>query len=387
MFLPLVADIIADEKHTLPIAITLILVSFYSSSALLNFYVGHLADSGGSQGSILARGIALISLAFLGFALALAVPTNGVLYFLVAGVGILVGLGSSSYHPVGAAIIQTSFGPGDSGKALGFNGAWGQVGAAVFPPLFFALVILFGDAGLLSPGEGYALALAVMSAIGVLAALIIWRGLRNYRIARNQADSGRRRGMREALTKGILVLTVLTFVRSVANTGVSAWLPAYITNVRGEGVGTSLGLTLAVMYIGAIPGQLVLGTLVERLDKRYVLGASSAGAALAVLGYISSGGYLALACITIFGFFCFSSFPTLLSLASDYVPRESWSAGNGFVWGLGIMGGNVFGPVIAQAIIGEDYSRLTLAFVVLAAVGLVGALATPLLAKPRRTQR
>ena len=327
-----------------------------------------------------------ISLAFLGFALALAVPTNGVLYFLVAGVAILVGLGSSSYHPVGASIIQASFGPGDSGKALGFNGAWGQVGAAVFPPLFFALVILFEDGGLLPVGDEYALSLTVMSAIGVLASLVIWRGLRGYRIARNQADGGRRRGMREALTKGILVLTVLTFVRSIANTGVSAWLPAYITNVRGEGVGATLGLTLAVMYIGAIPGQLVLGALVERLDKRYVLGASSAGAALAVLGYISSGGYLALACITVFGFFCFSSFPTLLSLASDYVPRESWSAGNGFVWGLGIMGGNVFGPVIAQVIIGEDYSRLTLAFIVLALVGLVGALATPLLAKPRRTE-
>ncbi|MDA4134595.1 MAG: MFS transporter, partial [Thaumarchaeota archaeon] len=95
---------------------------------------------------------------------------------------------------------------------------------------------------------------------------------------------------------------------------------------------------------------------------------------------------LALACITVFGFFCFSSFPTLLSLASDYVPRESWSAGNGFVWGLGIMGGNVFGPVIAQVIIGEDYSRLTLAFAVLAVVGLIGALATPLLSKPRRTE-
>ena len=45
MFLPLVADIIANEKQTLPIVVTLILVSFYSSSALLNFYVGHLADS------------------------------------------------------------------------------------------------------------------------------------------------------------------------------------------------------------------------------------------------------------------------------------------------------------------------------------------------------
>jgi MFS family permease len=386
MFLPLVADIIANEKHALPIAITLILVSFYSSSALLNFYVGHLADSRGSQGTILARGIALISLAFLGFALALAAPTNGFLYFLVAGVAILVGFGSSSYHPVGAAIIQASFGPGDSGKALGFNGAWGQVGAAVFPPLFFALVILFGEGGLLPVGEEYALALAVMSTIGVLAAFAIWRGLKDYRVARDPVDGGRRRGMKEALTKGILVLTVLTFVRSIANTGVSAWLPAYITNVKGEGVGSTLGLTLAVMYIGAIPGQLVLGTLVERLDKRYVLGVSSAGAALAVLGYISTGGYLGLACITVFGFFSFSSFPTLLSLASDYVPRASWSAGNGFVWGLGIMGGNVFGPVIGQVIIGEDYSRLTLAFVVLAVIGLIGALATPLLAKAKKTK-
>jgi fucose permease len=125
---------------------------------------------------------------------------------------------------------------------------------------------------------------------------------------------------------------------------------------------------------------------VERLDKRYVLGVSSAGAALAVLGYISTGGYLGLACITVFGFFSFSSFPTLLSLASDYVPRASWSAGNGFVWGLGIMGGNVFGPVIGQVIIGEDYSRLTLAFVVLAVIGLIGALATPLLAKAKKTK-
>jgi hypothetical protein len=50
------------------------------------------------------------------------------------------------------------------------------------------------------------------------------------------------------------------------------------------------------------------------------------------------------------------------------------------------MGGNVFGPVIGQVIIGEDYSRLTLAFVVLAVIGLIGALATPLLAKAKKTK-
>jgi len=45
----------------------------------------------------------------------------------------------------------------------------------------------------------------------------------------------------------------------------------------------------------------------------------------------------------------------------------------------------VFGPALTQVIIGEDYSRLTLAFIVLAAIGLVGALVTPLLANPKRT--
>jgi MFS transporter, FSR family, fosmidomycin resistance protein len=374
MFVPLIADIIVNEKETPLVVVTLITISFYSSSALLNFYIGHLADRKGRQGTVMATGIALISLAFLGFALALSFPRDDLLYFFVAAMAILAGLGSACYHPIAGAIIQTSFGPGDSGKALGLNGAFGQVGAALFPPLFFALAIFVGQSD----------SLALMTALGLFGAVAIWRGLRAYRVIRDSADPERRRGAKDALTKGILVLTVMTAVRSIANTGVSAWLPTYITFVKGEGVGSLLGFTLAAMYLGAIPGQLVFGTLVERLDKRYVLGASSAGAAIAVLGYVFTGGYLAVAFIALFGFFSSSSFPTLLSLAADYVPRSSWVAANGFVWGLGIMGGNVIGPALTQIIIGNDYSRLSFAFIVLAAVGIVGALVTPLMAKPKR---
>ena len=375
MFIPLMADIIVNEKQTPLVVVTLITTSFYSSSALLNFYIGHLADRRGRQGTVMATGIALISLAFLGFArvLALSFPGDSLLYFFVAAMAILAGMGSACYHPIAGAIIQTSFGPGDSGKALGLNGAFGQVGAALFPPLFFALAIFVGQSN----------ALASMTALGLFGALTIWRGLRAYRVVRDSSDPETRRGAKDALTKGILVLTVITAVRSIANTGVSAWLPTYITFVKGEGVGSLLGFTLAAMYLGAIPGQLVFGTLVERLDKRYVLGVSSAGAAIAVLGYVFTGGYVAVAFITLFGFFSSSSFPTLLSLASDYVPRSSWVAANGFVWGLGIMGGNVIGPALTQIIIGNDYSRLSLAFIVLAAVGIVGALVTPLMVRPK----
>ncbi len=384
-FVPLMADVIVNTNHVPLVVVTLISVSFYSSSALLNFFVGHLADRG-SQGNILARGIALLSLTFLGFLLALAYPSNSLLYVIVAAVAILAGLGSASYHPIGAAILQTSFGPGDSGKAMGFNGAFGQIGSAAFPPLFFALAFLF-DRGNPSSPTALSLALVTMSAMGLVGALAIWRGLHGYTIVRSSGDGEGRPGMREVLTSGILVLTVMTAVRSIANTGVSVWLPIYITSVKGEGVGSQLGFTLAAMFLGAIPGQLVFGTLVERLDKRYVLGASSGGAAIAVVGYVFTGGYLGLAFITLFGFFSFSSFPTLLSLASDYVPSSSWSAANGFVWGLGIMGGNVIGPALTQLMIGEDYSRLSFAFVVLAVIGLAGALVTPLMAKPKSRDR
>ncbi|MDG6925445.1 MAG: MFS transporter [Nitrososphaerota archaeon] len=369
-FIPLMADLIVNENQTPLAIVTLISVSFYSSSALLNFYVGHLADASGSQGKMMSMGIAIISLSYLGFDFALGHPADTLLYFAVALFSVLAGLGSAFYHPIAGSIVQNSFSFNSRGKALGVNGAFGQVGSAAFPPIFFGIALFLTQRG----------ALALLAVFGLAASVAIWWGLGGYR-NRTTAPKGERRSLRKVLTRGIVILTAITVVRAMANTGVSVWLPTYITFVRGEGVGSLLGYTIAAAFIGAIPGQLVFGALVERLDKRYVLGISSAGAGLAVLGYIWTEGAVALVFIVLFGFFSYSSFPTLLSLASDYVPAANWTAANGFVWGFGMMGGNVLGPAITQAIIGNDYARLNAAFTLLAVLGLAGAIATPLLKK------
>ena len=94
--------------------------------------------------------------------------------------------------------------------------------------------------------------------------------------------------MRKVLTRGLIVLTAITAVRSVGEHG-GLCLAAHLHHIRKErrrGVDRS-DFTIAATFLGAIPGQFVFGVLVERLDKRYVLGVSSAGAGLAVLGYIS----------------------------------------------------------------------------------------------------
>ena len=369
-FIPLMADIIINEKQTPLFIVTLMSVSFYSSAALLNFVVGHAADRSGVLGRMMASGIATISLAYLGFDFALSAPDNWLLYLLTTSLAIIAGFGSAFYHPIAGSIVQTSFGLSSRGKALGVNGAFGQVGSAVFPPVFFGIAMFITQRN----------ALALLSVAGLVASLAIWMGLAGFRKAQAKG-SAPRRSARDALTRGIVILTAITAVRAIANTGVSVWLPTYITFVRGEGVGSLLGLTIAATFIGAIPGQLAFGALVERWDKRYVLGVSSGGAGLAVLGYIYTSGYVSLVLIVLFGFFTYSTFPTLLALGTDYVPAESWTAANGFVWGFGMMGGNVIGPALTQLIIGNDYARLNLAFLLLAGLGMAGAAVTPLLKK------
>ncbi len=370
MFIPLIADVIENQKQTPPVIVTLISVSFYSSSALLNFFIGHLASRSSSQGRMMASGIAILSLSYLGFDFALGFPNGGLLYFAVACVAVVAGFGSAFYHPIAASIVQTSFGLSSRGKAMGVNGSAGVLGSTIFPPLFFAIALLISQRD----------TLALMSVCTVGAAVAIWFGLSAYRRPQTGPQS-RPASIRGVLTRSLIVLTAVTAIRSAANTGVSVWLPTYITFVRNEGVGSILGLTIAATYLGAIPGQLFFGVLVERLDKRYVLGVSSAGAGLAVLGYIATQGYTAIVFITLFGFFSYSTFPTLLSLTSDYVPQSSWTTANGLVWGLGLMGGNVIGPAITQLVIGNGYARMSLAFTILAVLGLVGAVVTPLMKK------
>ncbi|MBI2649066.1 MAG: MFS transporter [Thaumarchaeota archaeon] len=189
------------------------------------------------------------------------------------------------------------------------------------------------------------------------------------------------------MTRGIVILTVVTAVRSISATGISFWLPTYISTQKGAGIGTLLGLTLGVMYATAIIGQLFFGVLVDRFDKRLVLGIGSAGSALSTLGYIFSAGTIEFLFIGLFGLFTFSIFPTLLALASEYVPDTSASLANSLVWGLGITGGSVIGPLVVGVIVGNNLPDLNIAFELMAVTGMIGALATPLMPKPVRAER
>ena len=376
MFIPVVADIVATEKHVSSF-VALISVAFYASSSLFSVLAGRWADMTGSRAKLIGVGLAFLSIGLLGFFFALAFAAGSLIVILVIVSSIVAGFGSAFYHPLAATVLQGFFLTKSKGKALGVNGAAGGLGATVYPLLFF-----FG-AVLLSRGGAFIL----LALIGFAAASIIALGLRVRRTDLGTGSEQRRTNASEALTKGIVILTVVTAVRSVSTTGVVSYLSYYITNQKGAGLGTTLGLTLSAMYASAIFGQLLFGAMMDRFDKRLVLGIGSAGSALSTIGYISTGGVVEVGFIALFGLCTFSIFPTLLGLASEYVPETSSSLGNALVWGLGIGGGSVIGPAVVGLMIGGNPAGLNIAFELMAVTGMIGALMTPLMPRPGKAEK
>jgi len=378
-FVPVIADLISNSQHVKPLYLAIMLTIFYVASALSGLIVGRLADLTGRRAEMIALGIFALSLGIVIYFFA-TLYTHGLLLvaliFLGAGVA---GVGSAFYHPIGGSMLQITF--GNTGAALGLNGAFGSLGRALYPTIFFGLAALLAS----SPR-----ALLALGVLGFLAAGIVWVASTFYALGSmtNRQQGSAAGAPQTQLSKyNVLKLTIIAFLRSIAFIGVTSWLPIYLSVNKHIGVSSSLGFILTAMYAGGILGQPLFGIMSEKYDKRYVLGATSLGSGIAILAYVLGSGPLAIVALVAFGGFTFSSFPLLLSLVSDYVPRNSTALGNAFVWGLGTTGGQAIGPLIVGLLIEGSYKNLDFAFIVMSALAIVTGFMVPLLEKAAKPSK
>ena len=383
-FVPVIAAIVATRPGMSPAIITALFLVFYASTAVLSVFAGRLADRLGRPGSLMALGLAVLSVGLIGFYVALVETGGALLVVTLMLAAFLTGTGAAFYHPLGGSLLQTAFADRGLGVALGVNGALGSLGRALYPTLYFLAAAAIGGYG----------SVAAFALVGLAAATAVWLGTRvpaqGHARARHDAPPARQpppdaAGTGGVLTPGIVVLTGVAFLRSVATRGIAAWIPTYLATQRGLGVSADLGFAVTIMYAAAIVGQPLFGVLVDRVDKRWVLALASLGSAASILVYlaVSGAGWAGEAWLFVFGFFTFSGFPLLLSLVNDYVPRRATSLANALVWGVGSTAGGALGPVVVGALVGTDYARLGLAFTLAAGAAVLSALATTLL--PRAT--
>ena len=375
-FVPVIADIFANRRGVTSLQLTLMFVIFYGSASILSVYVGRLGDTTRRPSGLIGIGILLLSLGMLTFFLAFSYTSGLLLFALILVAGFVAGFGSAFYHPLSASILQDSFSDSQRGRALGFNGAFGSIGRALYPSLFFLIAALLSTSG----------SLAAFGFTGIMASVAIWQGLNDQKIQQPSSPKHvtETTRARDALTSGIIILTVISFIRSTATSGITAWIPIFISTQKGLGISGTLGLTLTVMFAAAIIGQPLFGWLLDRFDRRIILATSSIGSGIFILAYLYTVGLVELLMLALFGLFTFAAFPLLLSLASNYEAKDSSSLANALVWGIGTSGGSVIGPLITGALVVSNYQQLGFAFEIMAGAVIVSAALTLLLPKVRK---
>ena len=375
-FVPVIAALLAELRGFSTLDVTVLFVVYYLTSSLFGLVIGWWADRRGRPGTLMSVGIGVLALGLFGFYVALAGvagPSDFVVSLLA---GAVTGFATSFYHPLGASILQRAYPPERRGTALGINGAFGSLGRALYPSLFalVALALVTSDSILL------------FAAVALGAAVLIRWGVRPSRPNATIPTPSTALGARDSMTTGIVRLTALSFFRSMALMGIAVWIPTYLTVARGVSAGGSLGLAVTVMYVGGILGQPVFGLAAGRLDRRLLIGISSAGASVGTLLYLGSSGMAAQGLLFTIGFFTFSAFPLLMSLSAEYVPKGSSTLANAAVFGLGSGGGGTVGPLVVGALAAASFGSIALGFEVMAVLGIVAAFLVVLLPRGGRAQ-
>lgn len=377
LFVPVVAALLTSQKQVDPLDLALLFLIYYTSSSLLSLWVGRRADLSGRPALLMAGGMFLLGAGLVGFYAALALFTGPWTLGLSLGSGFVTGFGTAFYHPLGGTLLQERFQGPERGKALGINGAMGSTGRALYPVLFFLIgLVVAADASL-----------AVFALFAGVAGVVILLVSRERARSVAGAAPGGGPTTRSVLTRGVVLLAGVAFLRSVASQGIVAWLPTYLT-LHPAGFGApNLGLEVATIYVAGILGQPVFGVLVGHWDRRGLLALSSLGTALATLGFLFSSGWEATGCLLLIGFFTFSAFPLLMSLTPDYLSSGSSTLANSVVFGLATGGGSAVGPTVVGLVAFRGYATLPLGLEVMVGIGLASAAAVAFLPRPGARSR
>ncbi|CAO3362740.1 MFS transporter [Azospirillum melinis] len=163
-------------------------------------------------------------------------------------VGLVVaGIGSSIQHPCGSMLVTVSYGSA-SRHPLGIYNFSGDLGKAALPALVAVLL----------PTVGWQPVLGMMAAIGLVLSVALLPLLPATPIVRaaKTAAAGRGRG-------GFGILTVIGALDTATRMGYLLFLPFLIHGQGGDSA--TVGLALALLFIGGALGKATCSLLGERL--------------------------------------------------------------------------------------------------------------------------
>ena len=274
------------------------LTAFMTVPAVLNPFIGHLADRISVRYFVIfAPAVTATLIGLLGFA-----PN----YLSLTILFLLVGVSTAAFHaPAPAIVARISGNRMGLGMSLFMGG--GEFGRTLGPLAAVAAVSAWGLEGVVR-----------LIAIGWGSSLVLlWR----FRSIEARMEARRFGGLRAdapRLLRLFIPILLLVFLRGFLEANLATYLP---TLLESEGVSlTAAGATLSIFQGAGVVGALVSGTASDRFGRKRTLLIASALVVPLMFGFLETSGWLSIPLLILLGFATLAPHPVLLALVQDHVP-------------------------------------------------------------------
>jgi len=322
------------------------------SGTLAGFQVpsGFLAERFGAR-TVLALGTALAGLGYVFGGLSVGVVT------LVAAL-FVGGLGASTQHPLGSALVAQAFAGARSRTALGTYNFAGDLGKMSVPALASLLLLVLP----------WRQALMLIGALGVLGAVLVFTLMPRLReaapAAAKKESAARPIGRLHAL--GFPLLLSVGIIDSATRMAFLTFLP-FVLTAKGASVQT-VGLSLTLVFAGGAAGKLVCTYIGARLGTIATVWLTEGITAVTIVALLPLSLDAAMLLLPVVGVALNGTSSVLYGSVPDLVTPDKRTRAFGIFY-TGTIGAGAVSPAL-YGLIGDAFGVST-ALVVVAAIVLV----------------
>ena len=331
-------------------------------AALISGVAGRLADQLGPK-RVLITGLGLLAL---GFGCA-GISTRPILFFFcLALTGIGYGLNAPSLYAIMSDLLPHRRGFGTSLISVTYG-----IGGAIGAVLASRVAALFGWR-------------AAFVTVGSIAALDMLLQLYWIRDAHRSRPARHGTSLKGALSFSIVLLAVVEFIGGSVFWSCAAWTPTALRSAKMLSL-QETGWVMSLLSIANMVGSFSLGSLSDKLGRRFVIMTSAfpAAAAAFMVFYWLDSAFAIGAGIFVFGVLKATVPALVVALAQETAPAGSAGTAAGIIMSLHYTSG-VVAPLIAAKLISAS-GDILLAMVLVSSLPLVlyGSLVAAVRERPR----
>lgn len=353
--IPAVYPILKDKFNLTFTQIGLITFSYQMAASILQPFVGLYTDKKPKPFSqIFGMTFTLLGIISLAYADE---------YWMIIMSVVLVGIGSSIFHPEASRIAFLSSG-GKRGLAQSVFQLGGNTGTAI-GPLLVAFIVVPND-------QHYIVWFAIIAifAMLVLSYIALWYQNHLKIHLKKKADIQLPDLSQKQIVASVVILMIIIFSKFFYTAGISSYLTFYLIEKFGVSIQDSQFYLFMFLASSAI-GTLLGGPLGDRFGRKYVIWFSVLGAAPFTLLLPYTDLFWSGVLVVIIGIIISSAFPAILVYAQELLPKKLGMVSGlfyGFAFGMGGLGSALLGNL-------ADATSIEYVYKICAYLPLIGLIA------------